>query len=292
MCRLALYHGPKIRMDALIAKPDHSMIHQSYKSEERDEPLNGDGFGVAWYDKNLSDQPGIFRDISPAWNNQNLINLSRMIQSECILAHVRAATGGLPVTELNCHPFAWRQFSFMHNGVIGGFHPMRRELRNRFSDEVYDSILGSTDSEHAFGLFIDHYIRLTQADKEHFAAMTQALLSTIVDLEQLRHSVGSSEPSLLNFVVSDGCYSIISRFSSDSTKKANSLYLYQEDKNVFGQSFSMKDQSDNEKDVEEKIVLVASEPLTKEKGWSEVESNTILTIDNKRRVSSKIIILN
>jgi predicted glutamine amidotransferase len=33
----------------LLYSPKNSLILQSYKSKERKEPLNGDGFGVGWY---------------------------------------------------------------------------------------------------------------------------------------------------------------------------------------------------------------------------------------------------
>ena len=46
MCRFVMYLGPEITMSSLVTEPSHSLIHQSMKSRERPEPLNGDGFGV------------------------------------------------------------------------------------------------------------------------------------------------------------------------------------------------------------------------------------------------------
>jgi predicted glutamine amidotransferase len=48
MCRFTLYMGPPIRLSSLLIEPDHSLIRQSVESREREEPLNGDGFGVGW----------------------------------------------------------------------------------------------------------------------------------------------------------------------------------------------------------------------------------------------------
>ena len=64
MCRFALYLGPPITLGSLVTEPAHSIIHQSFESRER-EPLNGDGFGVAWYVRELSPRPATFRAISP-----------------------------------------------------------------------------------------------------------------------------------------------------------------------------------------------------------------------------------
>ena len=67
MCRLMLYLGPETRLSSLIVEPRHSLIRQSVHSEEREEPLNGDGFGVGWYASELSLEPAVFRSITPAW---------------------------------------------------------------------------------------------------------------------------------------------------------------------------------------------------------------------------------
>ncbi|MEM9490023.1 MAG: class II glutamine amidotransferase, partial [Myxococcota bacterium] len=115
MCRFVIYLGPPIPLSHLTTLPTHSLIHQSYKAREREEPLNGDGFGVAWYAPELSPEPALFRDVTPAWNNENLRCLAQVTRSRTILAHVRAATQG-SVLQTNCHPFSAGPLAFMHNG--------------------------------------------------------------------------------------------------------------------------------------------------------------------------------
>jgi predicted glutamine amidotransferase len=114
MCRFTLYLGPSIKLSSLVVEPEHSIITQSFQSKSQEEPLNGDGFGIAWYAPGLSDTPALFRSVTPAWNNTNLLDLARVVQSPVILAHVRAATSGrlvqataqccvsLPVTTPRC----------------------------------------------------------------------------------------------------------------------------------------------------------------------------------------------
>ncbi|MDH5608972.1 MAG: class II glutamine amidotransferase, partial [Cyclobacteriaceae bacterium] len=164
MCRFTFYQGRPIRIGSLITEPKHSLINQSYDALERDEPLNGDGFGLAWYNHQLSDEPALFKSVSPAWNNTNLLELSKLIESPCIMAHVRAATQGLGVMEVNCHPFKWGKYVFMHNGDIGGFSALRRPLLNSLSDEAFRHLRGSTDSEHFFCLLMDELIRLKELE--------------------------------------------------------------------------------------------------------------------------------
>ncbi len=72
MCRFVAYLGPEILISKLVTEPESSLIHQSYHSHEREEPLNGDGFGLAWYVPAITPDAAVFRSITPAWSNQNL----------------------------------------------------------------------------------------------------------------------------------------------------------------------------------------------------------------------------
>ncbi len=54
MCRFVMYMGPPLTLASLITEPVNSLINQSIHSREQAEPLNGDGFGVAWYAPRLS----------------------------------------------------------------------------------------------------------------------------------------------------------------------------------------------------------------------------------------------
>ena len=130
----------------------------------------------------ITDAPAVFKELTPAWNNQNLDHLARVTASACILAHVRAATLGLAVTRLNCHPFAHGPYAFMHNGDVAGFHEIRRTLRASLSDRSYELIEGSTDSEHAFAVFLD------ALDAVSDDAPTERMASALV--ETIRASLG------------------------------------------------------------------------------------------------------
>lgn len=152
MCRWAAYLGKEVYLEDIVTAPCHSLIAQSHCAQEAKSPTNGDGFGLAWYGDRP--EPGLYRDILPAWSDPNLRSLCRQIRSGLFLAHVRASTGGA-TSRSNCHPFVSGRWSFMHNGQIGGFERVRRLLENTLADALYDQKQGTTDSELIFLLMLD-----------------------------------------------------------------------------------------------------------------------------------------
>jgi predicted glutamine amidotransferase len=98
----------------------------------------------------------VFRDIFPAWNNVNLRELCMATSSTCIMAHVRAASKGTGISHQNCHPFKAGRLMFCHNGRVFEFVRFRRRFKELLSDEAYNSIMGTTDSEVIFALLLTY----------------------------------------------------------------------------------------------------------------------------------------
>ena len=276
MCRFALYLGPPIRLSRLVTEPSNSIIHQSYDSQERAEPLNGDGFGVAWYVRDIRPEPAVFRSISPAWNNQNLLHLAPVTVSDCLLAHVRAATPGLPVTELNCHPFVRGRYAFMHNGFLPDFPRIVRPLRERLSEQAYFGIQGTTDSEHVFALMADHYLR---RGEESLGALAEAMVASIAEIEQLNQEAGVAGRSYLNLAVTNGQQAVACRYVTGGGDDANSLYLatgcLEVDPSGTGRMVPCTEGH--------AAVLVASEPLGERSAWTVVPPNSLVVVDESHR---------
>lgn len=151
--------GPSITLSSVVSEPSHGLLAQSVKAHCPRATLNADGFGIAWYVPDVSPIPAIYKEITPAWSNQNLKQISRVTKSHCILAHVRAASTGA-VTQTNCHPFSYRNLSFMHNGTIAYFAIIKRKMMAAVSQRSFDMIQGSTDSELMFAMFITNYEKL------------------------------------------------------------------------------------------------------------------------------------
>ena len=289
MCRFVLYLGAPLALDLLITKPANSLIHQSFHAEMR-QPLNGDGFGIAWYPHGakFGPEPAIFRAVTPAWNNLNLFNLARVTQSECILAHVRAASPGMPVTESNCHPFVYGPFSFMHNGGVARFHRIKRSLISRLSDEAYHSVVGSTDSAHLFALFLDEWATSKQQDP--LLRISEALQMTVEITIGLLREHGITEESQLNLAVADGRHAVACRFTTGDVKHATTLYWHEGKRYVCrkGVVYMVDPVTDTEAldapGDRTDTVIIASEPLSDDFGWEVVAPNSMVLIGNDRRV--------
>jgi predicted glutamine amidotransferase len=147
MCRWAAYTGQPIFLEEIISRPGHSLIHQSHCATQCHSAINADGFGVAWYGDRP--EPGLFRDIMPAWSDPNLRSLTAQVKSGLFLAHVRASTG-TATSRNNCHPFVHGRWSFMHNGQVGGYDGFRRDADMMIPDRLYPHRKGATDSEALF----------------------------------------------------------------------------------------------------------------------------------------------
>ena len=284
MCRFLCYKGKEILLSDLLYRTKNSLILQSYKARERAEPLNGDGFGVGWYSPGLSPTPCVFTSLTPAWSNQNLRRLAEHVKSPCFFAHVRAASPGMQVSEQNCHPFQYGRYLWMHNGGIEGFNRIKRRLRQSLPDHLYHAIEGTTDSEHAFALFLS---LLEDTDRTaSVGEMGQILVKTIARLEQWTAEAGITGPSYYNFAVTDGQSIAAIRYISDQRLEPISLYY------SAGKKFACFDGVGQmiEALPGEQTVIIASERLTEQNDdWVRVAPNHVLTVTPEYRVSVELM---
>jgi predicted glutamine amidotransferase len=210
MCRWLVYSGSPMPLEELLYKPAHSLIDQSLHAKLGLETTNGDGFGVGWYLD--GHRPGVFRGTDPAWNNQNLRNLSAQISAPIVLAHIRAATG-TAVQETNCHPFQFDRWLWMHNGSIAQFQRLKRELVFAVDPELYPFIKGSTDSETMFFLALTFGLR----DDPPGAV---ARMVGFVESVAMRHGVGNAMQ--MTVATSDGRSVWAFRYST--ARRSRSLF--------------------------------------------------------------------
>ncbi|KAH0838270.1 nucleophile aminohydrolase [Lanmaoa asiatica] len=282
MCRFVIYKGTSpVQLSHLLTRPCHSIINQAFDSRlrlDRRRPINGDGFGVGWYDtvhdEELGSQPCIFTSVTPAWNNANLIRLAEKIKSPLVFAHVRATTAGTLSLD-NCHPFVFGNIMFMHNGGIADFHLVKRRLQAELSDEIFNVVQGNTD-------VAPICFQLPDAKAKSFTHQTlqRAMLDTIATLNNHADLAGIIEPSLMNFCVTDGESVVATRYISSRHDEAASLWFSS------GTTFSEYKQGGHYKmtkaDKRENIIMIASEPLTFEKAdWMEIRTNNMVVITPK-----------
>ncbi len=253
MCRLLGYFGASVPLDRLLYKPEHSLIVQSYQPREMTAGLlNADGFGVGWYHPQRDVEPFFYKNTLPIWNDVNLPSLSRYVESGCVLASVRSATVGLSVDLSNCQPFQAQQVSCIHNGFIDNFRQtLYRPIRERLSDQVYQSIQGTTDSEHIFALLVNELVEDPQT------SLTEALTRSLTILSQLGKQYATDFSA--NLIISDGQQMVATRYASRDP--VPSLYWLRDDP-LFPDA-----------------VLIASEPLF-DANWISFGDRRILTIDH------------
>lgn len=284
MCRFLAYLGSPILLADLLSRPANSLIRQSYKSKERTEPLNGDGFGIGWYSHEISNEACVFTSITPAWNDRNLLNLANHVKSPCFFAHVRAASPGTAVSESNCHPFRSGRFMWMHNGTIEGFHLLKRKLRRSLPDELYHAIEGTTDSEHAFAVFLN--ILGDLGDGLEPPDLADGLVKTIRQLEIWAREAGVNRPSIYNFAVTDGQSIVTLRYVSDPQIEPISLYFSKRGNHRHYEGKSRIVDSDDEPSG----IIIASERLTDDpSGWTRVAPNHVVIIDNRLNITVGLI---
>lgn len=277
MCRLVAYLGHDLLMEDVLIKPVNSLLIQSKHAKESHSPTNGDGYGVSWYNPNISDEPGLFTSVFPAWNDRNLRHLAAKIQSPCFFAHVRAATTG-SVANSNCHPFISGPLQFMHNGGLGHFIRVKRHLRHCLDDDIYHGVQGETDSEHLFALLLQHAKNETLPLNSN--ALARLLERTIRHALDLVDEFGDSAPSFLNLCISNGHCLIASRVHSKTQEKARSLHYSTAQRFEFieGKAHMIKGKHKG-------AVLISSEVLNDfHAEWRSVPENTIIIVDESLNI--------
>jgi len=210
MCRLLAYQGTPVFMESVVSKPCHSLIAQSLHATESKTPINGDGFGLGWYGERP--EPGIYRDLRPAWSDENLLSICAQVRSPLFFAHVRAATG-TATARANCHPFSHGRNLFMHNGQIGGYTLIRRALEAMIPDELYRFRGGTTDSEVIF------LASLARGAEEN---ATSAFSAVLGDVHAMMREAGITEALRFAAAFTNGKTLHAFRWASDD--KAPTLY--------------------------------------------------------------------
>lgn len=282
MCRLMAYKGTPIIIDSLLYQPKNSLINQSFNAKEIEEPLNGDGFGIGWYVPEVTNEPVTFVSVNPAWSNRNLRNLAPKIKTECLIAHVRAASVG-EVSESNCHPFQYNNILMAHNGGVEEFGKIKRHLRSPLSDELYNWIKGQTDSEHIFASLINHL------KSNHNAITPETVVDsfehTFRNIKNLMTKYDIREPAYLNMVFTDGDFMVATRYVSDDMEEPLTLYHSEGSRYVVENGVTRLEAPKDD----DQAVLVVSEKLSDDKDWTMIPPNHFVIVEQSLNVRVKPI---
>jgi predicted glutamine amidotransferase len=243
MCRWVAYRGESIYMEDVVTRPHHSLIRQSLQATEAKTGTNGDGFGIGWYGDRPA--PGIYRELRPAWSDENLKALCEQVRSGLFFAHVRASTG-TATSRANCHPFVDGEYMFMHNGQVGCYSALRRRIENLIPDAAYGQRSGTTDSE---AIFLIAMAR--GAAKDAVGAMA----STLSDIKAMMTDCAVCEPLRFTAALTNGSDVFAFRWACD--EKAPTLYWCESDGNLLVVSEPLDDSRERWTPVPQGHVLVA-----------------------------------
>ena len=136
-----------------------------HEADVRNKLFNIDGFGLAYYTHTQSDfelcngpRPILYKTTQPPLHDINFRSLASNASTLALFAHIRAATD-TPIVSVNNHPFAFGRHVVMHNGSIGDFKVIARDLAAKLESDAYSNIAGSTDSEHFAALYMTYLSR-------------------------------------------------------------------------------------------------------------------------------------
>jgi glutamine amidotransferase len=182
-----------------------SQVHQSLVAADNalaeQSERHPDGWGVAYY---IDDAPHVTRSASTALHDTLFRRVSGVVSSQTVLAHVRKATQGAH-TVVNCHPFQYGRWVFAHNGDIPEFERCREALEAEIAPRLRRFILGDTDSERVFFLFLSKLQRHGRLSSNFGVdVVSEALRETVACVREIVDTPDAPKPALLTLMATNG----------------------------------------------------------------------------------------
>ena len=182
-----------------------SQVHRSLLAAENalgvQSNQHRDGWGVAFY---VDGSPHLTRSPLTAVGDALFHRLSGVVASQTVLAHVRRATHG-EKTVFNCHPFQYGRWVFAHNGDVARFGETREELLQAVSAPLRRFILGETDSEVVFFIFLTELSAYGPlGGRFELDAALSAMRSTVQRVRAVCDRPEANQTSSLTLIATDG----------------------------------------------------------------------------------------
>ncbi len=261
MCRMAAYLGPAAPLSALLGDPPHALAEQAWGPRlQHSGAVNVDGTGVAWWPAPAhpgeAAHPGGREPLRyvtelPPWADPNLLGLARRLTGTVQLALVRSATPGLPHGAWSVAPFVHGQVAVAHNGRIGGFRgSVGRRLLERLPDDLHAELGTLTDSA-VLAATVAAQLRGREPDD-----LAGALAAAVLECEKTCADAG--ETATLTVLTADGERVVGARAALGGP--AHTLFTLAGGAALPG------------------ALLVASEPLDDDLGWTEVPDRHLVEL--------------
>jgi predicted glutamine amidotransferase len=166
-----------------------------------------DGWGVAYY---LAGAPHIIKSERSALNDHIFKQVSGVVYSETVMAHIRNATKG-SCNILNTHPFQFGNWVFAHNGNIKDFKKYKKKLLMEIKPELRRFVLGETDSELIFYSLLSDLSEKIELEKKYcpIDLLSESVKETIGRICDyigpfLEDDTGENTETYLSFILTNG----------------------------------------------------------------------------------------
>jgi predicted glutamine amidotransferase len=285
MCRLFGFRSNVAsRVHRSLIEAENALVQQA--------TAHSDGWGIGYYQ---GQEAYIVKAEGGAADDERFSRISRRLESQTMLVHVRRATVG-DQDYLNCHPFRHGCWVFAHNGTIFDFDRIRPFMENETLPDLSTQAFGSTDSERFFYYLISSLVRAGFTDHGREKIDTQKAAQV------LREAVGriygwarevAAPPPILNFILTNGAALFAQRAGLE-------LYLASQ-KLVCADFLTCKEPEkvcmekmglfygDGETDMKGPLrqvnhLLIASEPIGGEDVWEEIPEGVLVSVDESMRL--------
>ena len=261
-----------------------SRVHRSLLSAENalavQSERHPDGWGVSYY---VGGSPHVIRSAGTALTDQLFKRVSGIVTSQTVLAHIRKATQG-EISPLNCHPFQYGRWVMAHNGDVPAFPQVRDALLERVAPRFRRFLLGDTDSEVIFHLFLTHLAARADLTRRGTPVdqVVAALREAIGDVHEVMAAAGATDaPPLLTLVVTDGEILVghqggkelhYSTWKTSCSEREGCPFLARECEAPTESGYVNH-------------LIVSSEPLLGENVWVRLEPGEIVSVDAFMRLA-------
>lgn len=256
-----------------------SQVHRSLVRAENalavQSEAHPDGWGVAYYINNI---PHLLRNACSALEDSLFRQVSGIVSSKTVIAHVRKASVG-DINVLNCHPFQYGPWVFAHNGEVRSWDRVVNTLADKVAPKYRRFILGGTDSEVCFYLFLTHLHQCTEVTHWalHYQDAISALQSMISDVREVSDDIG--DPSLLSFLLTNGSLLLACQGGEDLHYSTYKRKCIERDTCP-----AFSPECENPPDGGINHVLIASEAISEEDIWVNMKPGEGICIDMQMRM--------
>ncbi len=260
VCRFAAYLGQEIKLEDIVYNFSHNLVIQSYAPKEQlVGNVNLDGFGCGWYNTVVEKNPAQYATLLPIWADYNFPTIAKAVTSNIIFSAVRNATQPFPNELSSVLPLVLDKYLFLHNGSIADYNKCKRTLENQLPDEYFHMIQSRSDSALIFAAFMWCLSEIDENERSIKNAMIAMLNWLRSQLDSL--GVGAN----LNIGITDGESMLFIRHELNGA--CNSLYYNESHEHI------------------SRGVLIASEPLDEDKGWTAVPGNSMIEIKSGKQIN-------